>query len=108
MLLRADGRIEELKPGGPIFSGVIEHESYCECDTVVEPGDVLVLYTDGVVEVMNDDQEEFGIGRLMEILKRSRDLPVEEIIGEVVRATQEFTGFENSEDDFTLVVVRRE
>ena len=107
MLLRADGRIEELKPGGPIFSGVIEHESYRECKTVIAPGDTLVLYTDGVVEVMNEQQEEFGAGRMMEIFRRSCGMTVEETIGEIVRATQEFAGSESSEDDFTLVVVRR-
>jgi sigma-B regulation protein RsbU (phosphoserine phosphatase) len=108
MLLRADGRIEELTPGGPVFSGVIEHESYCESSTVIEEGDTLVLYTDGVVEVMNEQEEEFGVGRMSDIMLRSRGMPVEEIIGSVVRATQEFAGFESPEDDFTLVVVRRE
>jgi serine phosphatase RsbU (regulator of sigma subunit) len=75
---------------------------------VLDPGDTLVLYTDGVVEVMNEQQQEFGMGRMMEILKRSRSMSVEEIIGEVILATQEFAGSESSDDDFTLVIVRRE
>ncbi len=108
ILLHADGRIDELKPGGPVFSGVIEHDSYSECSIVIAPGDTLVLYTDGVVEIMNEEQEEFGAGRMMDILRRSCCMPVDNIIGEVVRATQEFAGSDSNEDDFTLVIVRRE
>jgi sigma-B regulation protein RsbU (phosphoserine phosphatase) len=107
VLLHADGRIEELKPGGPIFSGVIEHDSYSECETRIAPGDTLVLYTDGVVEIMNERQEEFGADRMMEIMKRSCCMPVEDIISEVICETQEFAGTESNEDDFTLVIVRR-
>ena len=107
VLLRAGGGIERLEPHGPIFSGVIDHEHYRELETVLGPGDMLVIYTDGVVEIMNERQEEFGVQRMMDILKIYHGKRAGEIIDEVMRATEVFAGTERSDDDFTLVVVKR-
>jgi sigma-B regulation protein RsbU (phosphoserine phosphatase) len=107
ILFRARGGVEKLGFGGPLLSGVLEGVSYRKLEVKLEPGDLLLLYTDGVVEVMRGEWEEFGVSRLEEVVQRSRDLPVSEVISEIVRATQQFTGSEDYEDDFTLVIVRR-
>jgi len=78
----------------------------CEvAETELAPGDTLVLYTDGVTEAMNSAGEEFGEGRLVEVLKRCSDLSMDALMQEVVRAVQRFTGGEQ-QDDITLVVAR--
>ncbi len=107
LLFRADGGTDELKYGGPLL-GVLENVRYTAFEAVLARGDMLLLYTDGVIEVVNKEDEEFGVGRLVATVGRSLDLPVSEIIGEIVRATQDFSGLESYNDDFTLVIVRRE
>jgi sigma-B regulation protein RsbU (phosphoserine phosphatase) len=109
ILFRAGGGIEKLGIGGPLLSGVLEGVSYRTFEVTLAPGDLLLLYTDGVVEVMKEEEEEeeFGVTRLERVVQRFLHLPVSEIIGEIIRATREFAGSENYEDDFTLVIVGR-
>jgi sigma-B regulation protein RsbU (phosphoserine phosphatase) len=106
ILFRASGGIERLGIGDPLLSGVLNGVSYRTFEVTLAPGDMLLLYTDGVIEVIKGE-EEFGVARLEQVVQRSLDLPVSEIIGGIVRATREFTGSENYEDDFTIVIVRR-
>jgi sigma-B regulation protein RsbU (phosphoserine phosphatase) len=107
MLFRADGRIEQLKIGGPVLSGALVGAAYNAFEIDLARGDTLVLYTDGVVEIEDGADGEFGDERLKMLLQRSLDLPVSEIIRTLIKATQEFSGSENYHDDFTLVLVRR-
>ena len=71
------------------------------------PGDVLVLYTDGVVEIEQADGTEFGVQRLSVVVQGLRSLPAAEIIGAVAAATRDFAGTDVYQDDFTLVIVGR-
>ncbi len=107
MLFRADGRIEQLKIGGPVLSGALADAAYHVFEIDLARGDMLVIYTDGVVEIEDGEDGEFGDERLKMLLQRSLDLPVSEIIRTLIKTTQEFSGSENYHDDFTLVIVRR-
>ena len=107
MLFRADGRIEQLKIGGPVLSGALADAAYHVFEINLARGDMLVIYTDGVVEIEDGEDGEFGDERLKMLLQRSLDLPVSEIIRTLIKTTQEFSGSENYHDDFTLVIVRR-
>jgi serine phosphatase RsbU (regulator of sigma subunit) len=69
------------------------------------PGDILLLYTDGITEAANIDEEEFGESRLVETLRANSHLPVELLLREIVAATQQFSRSEQ-QDDITLVVAR--
>ncbi|NIO56171.1 MAG: SpoIIE family protein phosphatase [Candidatus Latescibacteria bacterium] len=106
MLIRADSSTESLKVGGPLLS-ILEDVSYDAFEVTLAPGDMLLLYTDGVVDVAAKEGEEFGVERLKEVVCRSLELPVKEIIGEIVRITQDFCGSKSYHDDFTLVLIRR-
>ncbi len=107
LLVRADGRIERLTQSGP--SLIILPDTHYETGTVtLRPGDLLVLYTDGVVEVFDRQRQEFGNERLEEVAGRSRKQPAGMILQEIVAATRSFSGAEISHDDFTLVVIKRE
>jgi sigma-B regulation protein RsbU (phosphoserine phosphatase) len=107
MLFRADGRIEQLKIGGPVLSGALADAAYHVFEIDLARGDMLVIYTDGVVEIEDGEDGEFGDERLKMLLQRSLDLPVSEIIRTLIKTTQEFSGSEHYHDDFTLVIVRR-
>jgi serine/threonine protein phosphatase PrpC len=69
------------------------------------PGDVLIICTDGVTESPNPNQEEYGEGRLMEVVQENRTRPVHEILKLIQEDVQKFSG-PTQADDITLIVGR--
>jgi serine phosphatase RsbU (regulator of sigma subunit) len=74
----------------------------------VAPGDILAIYTDGVVEPFAPGGDEFGEARLEALLRRAASQPASEMVQAVLQETLEYTGRPSHEDDFTLMVVKRE
>lgn len=70
------------------------------------PGDILVLYTDGITEATNADGEEFGESQLLETLVRQSHLPVRPLLQAVVGAVQQFSSGSKQQDDITVVIAR--
>ena len=64
-----------------------------------------MLYTDGVTESFNDAGEEFGEGRLIEVLLRHRDRPSQTLLGVIVDEVRQFSQREQN-DDITLIVAK--
>lgn len=87
--------------------GVFEHVSLEEQQTAIEPGDILVLYTDGVTEPINDQEEEFGEGRLIQVVADSCLQPCGEIVNRIYAAVSEFAGDQPQFDDYTLIGLKR-
>jgi len=106
LLARADGKLESLTRGGPSLSFMPDPVYDTETVTL-HPGDLVLLFTDGVVEVFDRTREEFGNARLEELVVRLSRRPANEIAREIVHAIREFSGAEVFHDDFTLVVVKR-
>jgi sigma-B regulation protein RsbU (phosphoserine phosphatase) len=106
MLLRTSGDHELLTAGMPAL-GIAAGRPADERCIQLCPGDVLLLYTDGVVELMNTAMVEFGETRLARVLSDAARLPATGIIGALVDATRAFAGRERYHDDFTLLVVKR-
>lgn len=104
--VKADGRWEKLTTGGPPL-GLLAGARYVAGELVAGPGDLLVLFTDGVVEAEGDGGEEFGTDRLAALVSARREQTSARIVEEVVRATTEFTGSASFEDDFTVFVLKR-
>jgi sigma-B regulation protein RsbU (phosphoserine phosphatase) len=106
LLLRASGERVWLDRGGPAlgmpFAAVRETAS-----VHLETGDVLALYTDGVVEVFAESGDEFGLARLEQVLRAAGAASASHIISDVVNATQSHAGRSDYGDDFTLAVVRK-
>jgi serine phosphatase RsbU (regulator of sigma subunit) len=73
--------------------------------TKINRGDKIVLYTDGLTEIKNPQKEEFGVNRLLDILRDSFYGSPEEIVETVKRRIREFTDIEKAHDDITLFVV---
>jgi sigma-B regulation protein RsbU (phosphoserine phosphatase) len=107
LLLRAAGTRDLLPSGGPAL-GMWQGATFIPGAASVLPGDILVLYTDGVIEVMNAAGEMFGLERLEAVIHRRRPDSSAGLVQAVVDATRAFAGRAGYEDDFTLVVIRRD
>ncbi len=73
----------------------------------LEPGDALLMYTDGMVEAHDAHDVEFGIGRLTRAFLELREKPCDEIARELIARVNEYAGGEEPEDDRTVVVLKR-
>lgn len=108
LLVRArDRQVSVLDPNG-IVLGVVANPELEEATIEMAPGDVLVLYTDGVTEAWNDREQEFGLERLQEVVRESDDLAPEPLIARINEAVHRFVGNLPQADDYTLLVIQRE
>jgi serine phosphatase RsbU (regulator of sigma subunit)/pSer/pThr/pTyr-binding forkhead associated (FHA) protein len=105
ILVRASGDFEELKEGG-IVLGVFPDSIYEEATAVMEKGDVLVIYSDGVTEAMNPAGESFDVDRLTQLVVLQRKEPATEIMNAIRSNVSRFAG-QVLTDDITIVVVRK-
>jgi len=96
----------ELLPSDGLVLGAFPDSTYREQRLQLQPGDILVFYTDGLTEMSNPEGEEFGCERLAAIVSRCRDQRLADIIAEVRRGAREFRGAAPREDDVTLMLVR--
>ncbi len=103
-LLDTNGNCTSLSEGGLIL-GALPGMHYSQETLILKPGCRLLMYTDGVSEAMNGNDEEFGEERLISFLKQHRSLPCEEFVEKLEREVLEFRGVESLEDDFTLLMV---
>lgn len=105
MLVRADGRVEELKGGG-ILLGYLPDQTFIQNVVDFNEGDVLVLYTDGITEAMDLEENEFGEERLQQTLIENRHLNPYDLKEQVLNAVKHFTHRKNQTDDMTLVIIK--
>ena len=105
-LLFRDGEpVAELKAHGvPI--GIIKESTYRSSSIPIQPGDVIVLYTDGFPEAHNVQGEQFGTDRLIEIVAGCRDSSSEDILERVFAEVDGFTEDRSQFDDMTMVVFK--
>jgi serine phosphatase RsbU (regulator of sigma subunit) len=102
-------RCVQLKPGG-LGLGIMSEQLFAPTiqpmDIPVRSGDMLLLYTDGLVEARNEEGEQFGVERATEILSASYGLSAALILSNLAHALDDFAGHRVSEDDITAVCVR--
>jgi serine phosphatase RsbU (regulator of sigma subunit) len=106
ILIRANGAAEMLEGGGPVL-GILPIAQYNEMHTRLEPGDMLVLYSDGVTEATNNSYDEFDEVRFIQVLQRCRREPASAIVQAVTTALADFTAGAPQADDITLLVAKR-
>jgi sigma-B regulation protein RsbU (phosphoserine phosphatase) len=104
-VLRADGHKEYLGEGGLVI-GLLPGAEYTEGGTCLVPGDNLVLYTDGVTEATNPQDEMFGVARLEKLLGEHRLATAREIEERVYTGIKDFAAGAPQADDLTMVVLK--
>jgi sigma-B regulation protein RsbU (phosphoserine phosphatase) len=106
VLARATGDVEGLDPTGMPL-GLMPTAEYTGGEAVLDVGDTLVLYTDGITEAANPEEEEYGRDRLAEICCGQRELSVDRLAEAIHHNVDEFVRGTPYHDDRTLVIMRR-
>ncbi len=105
-LFRKEGKPLRLESGG-IVLGILPDYDYTEESVEFHPGDVLVIYSDGIVESMDALNAQFGLDRLTGVIRDRLDDTAGEILSAIVDAAQRHAGSAPQYDDMTVVVVKR-
>jgi sigma-B regulation protein RsbU (phosphoserine phosphatase) len=105
-VLVRQGAVSRLDVNGTLV-GAFPFSRYEESTLQLEPGDLLVCFTDGVTEPENDYGEMFGEERLIELILKNAGREDEEIIAAVMEAVRHWTGSPELQDDMTMLVARR-
>lgn len=107
ILVTSNGTVDYLKTGG-LFLGIDESAHYVSDKVELPPGAILILYTDGVTDILSPDGKVFGSDRFIEMLQDKHHLSAEEIRNAVYQACLKHRGTADQFDDFTLIVIKRQ
>lgn len=107
ILLRRDGSVEELGAGG-LPLGLMPEARFQSRALTLGRGDMMCIYSDGITEAESPAEEEFGMGRLIELLRAGQSSPLPELIEAIPAAVGGFSEGRPQGDDQTLVLLRRE
>ena len=105
VVVRDNGNIEELGEGGMLL-GAFPNAVYEQGSVVLNKGDLLFLYTDGVSEAENDDKDMYGEERIKGFLAANCRLPASELLTNLESDVERFVGDTSFDDDFTLVAAQ--
>ncbi|PMP74927.1 MAG: stage II sporulation protein E [Chloroflexus aggregans] len=103
---RATGQVTPLAAQG-IVLGIIPDPQFTPGEIILEPGDVVLFYTDGITEAMNPQRELFGDERLSTVLRSVSHLSPHEIVEAILQAVSAFVSDTPQADDMTMVVLKR-
>jgi phosphoserine phosphatase RsbU/P len=104
--IKTDGSITRLEKGGMIL-GVLRSVTKYEHDIIsIEPGDLFVMFTDGISEAMNRQLEEYGEERLEELIRAKSTDTAKEILDSIVNSVQNYADPTNQSDDITALIMK--
>jgi serine phosphatase RsbU (regulator of sigma subunit) len=103
--IRRSGRVVELAQGGPLL-GVFPEARYSQACVQMTPGDLLVLYTDGITEARDRDRNPFGMARLRDWASKESSRPPHGVKDSLVAAIRDYCVGCRQEDDRSILVVR--
>ena len=106
-LMKANGSIKSLGNSKNIALGVMEDIPFTEETLQLEPGETLLMYTDGVTEATDKEEKEYGEARLEALLKQSTQADCQQIIDKVKADVKAFVGEAEQSDDITLLALKR-
>jgi serine phosphatase RsbU (regulator of sigma subunit) len=107
ILFRQDGDVQLLETGGPLL-GALQGAEFASGELTLEPGDTLVVYSDGVVECRNPEGEEFGLDRLIAALPRAKQQSAHGTLMMLLAVVQEFANGYPMSDDMSLTLIQRD
>jgi phosphoserine phosphatase RsbU/P len=106
ILIRRNGNADEAFTEGSFPVGLVPEAEYCSACVKLEPGDTLVLFSDGVTEAMDPQEELFGVPRLKQFLIGRNETPLDELQKLLLEAVENFARGASQADDLTLLLVR--
>jgi len=106
LLRRESDEIIRLSTGGVVL-GAMKGLKMAEKTVDLEEGDLLVLYTDGVTEAVNKQEEQFGEGRLIKLIEKNHELSPEDLKNKIIDQVYDFASGTKQADDITLMILRR-
>ena len=109
ILRRASGQIERLVTGGPPFGLPLftdDQSIYESARVQLDAGDLLFIFTDGLVEAVDDRSEEFGESRLLPCIRSAPQEPAAATLQRVMAEVNAFVGFARQHDDITCMILR--
>jgi len=107
---RASQSVEKLKPPGMVVgidSGSVFDRITNDFNVPIEPGDCLLLYTDGVTEALDSAGDEFGVERTIESVRASARNGAQAVVNRVIEDVRDFSGTTPQNDDITLIAIRK-
>lgn len=105
-VMRAGSGYSLLKDKHKLPLGCMEDVAYESYSLKLEPGDCIYVYTDGIAEALNTDEEQFGTDRILDVLNKNNDSSMEDMLNAVKAAVDEFAGEAEQFDDQTMVGFR--
>ena len=105
-ILMRQGRAEEAFTEGSFPVGLVPEAEFATATLQLEPNDTLFLFSDGVTEAMDPDEQLYGVPRLVGVLQGKTDLPLDEIQKTVLESVENFARGARQADDLTMLVVR--
>lgn len=81
--------------------------SFVDIDFVMSKGDIIVAFSDGIIELANENRNSFGRSRLESLIKENKDLPIDEILEILKTQAQKFRGNSPRDDDLTVIILRK-
>jgi sigma-B regulation protein RsbU (phosphoserine phosphatase) len=105
-LILRGGEVLDLVTDGSLPVGLIPEATFTLKTATLEPGDTLALFSDGVTEAADIQEELYGVPRLKEVLAGRHETPLNEIQKIVFKSIQDFTRGADQSDDITLLLVR--
>jgi sigma-B regulation protein RsbU (phosphoserine phosphatase) len=103
----ADNSLEHLQMRGGFFLGMFEDNSYTAQETVLNPGDLIFIYTDGINESFNSKDELYGRKRLDAVIKKYAPMGVSETIAQAQMDKERFSEGRQSLDDISIFAIKR-
>lgn len=105
-LLFKNGDEPEFLEATGLLLGVMEESNFTSRSVSFQPNDLLLLYTDGITEAMNEREEEFGLERLLQICDENRHKTADEIIETILGSVKEYVTVTPQSDDISLMVIK--
>jgi len=105
-LVLRDGKVIELFTEGSFPVGLLPEAEYSTARATLEPGDTMILFSDGVSEAVDPDEHMFGVTRLCEVLAGQHYAPLDQLQKRVVESVEAFSRGASQADDITLLFVR--
>jgi serine phosphatase RsbU (regulator of sigma subunit) len=105
LLIRSDGQTLSLEEGGPIL-GILKDATYLEGEVPLAAGDILTLFTDGIIEQEDGSGEQFSVGRLEAVVRANDKESASRLVSAITEAVASHAGSTPQSDDETVVIVK--